>query len=622
MREQTLGSFLTSQPSLKVLGWLCYFNILGMSLTFIRIGVFLFILFIAGAVQAQQPVNLRGNISLNYGQTTVDTLTGTSRSPSFLHRYDLGAFGYLGDPRLGGYDADISYQEDIGKTDGVKNRDTDTLDYRLSFNLLPRRTPLTFFAQRITRDNDLEPSTSRNRLDTYSLTWDLPLQRIPHLRFNLYQADSKTTPSTTGTIRTQAASVDANQQFENTALFTRYQYSQQKSGITPTTKAHNVNFNSETRFSPSLTFNAHGNYSNNVATLGVVNPQLSTFQQRTAGASLIHQPNLALTSRVSYDYFRDPFERHIFQTNSNYRANEKLDLFGSYRFFRFDLESALSHSHFTTFGTNYRPFLGVSTGLNFSYSLTDVNAATDTSVFSQSYNYFVNYFKTLERIMLNTGYSGNYIRTNTNPGPFTTDLINTVTLGANNANPKYVSLGTSYSFSNTRRTQSLGEDSSQNTHSFSLTAQSSYLRNLMLPGDLLSISGLANYTIFDVDSGTESFVRTSETVTYDTLRGVIFSSGHNYEKFETDIAERNVVFGQIQWVTFLIRNLYFTASARETFELYTQNNDITLFESRASLLYQLGKISFNVEGTYAHRDQETSDFRTYSFFIRANRPLF
>ncbi len=593
-----------------------------MSLTLIRLGIFLSILFIAGAAQAQQPVNLRGNISLNYGQTAVDTLTGTSRSPSFLHRYDLGAFGYLGDPRLGGYDADISYQEDVGKTDGVKNRDTDTLDYRLSFNLLPRRTPLTFFAQRITRDDQVEPSTSRNRLDTYSLTWDLPLQRIPHLRFNLFQADSKTTPSTAGTTRTQAASVDASQQFENTSLFTRYQYSQQKSGVSPTTKAHNVNFNSETRFSPSLTLNAHGNYSNNVATLGVVNPQLSTFQQRSAGTVLIYQPSLALNSRVAYDYFKDPFERHIFQANSNYRANEKLDLFGSYRFFRFDLKSALTHSHFTTFGTNYRPFLGVSTGLNFSYSLTDVNAATDTSVFSQTYNYFVNYFKTLERITLNTGYSGNYIRTNTNPGPFTTDLINTVTLGVNNANPQYVSLGASYSFSNTRRTQSSLEDTSLNQHSFNVTAQSSYLRDLMLRGDLLSISGLSNYTIFDVDSGTESSVRTSEIVTYDTLRGVILSSGHNYEKFETDISERNVVFGQIQWVTFLIRNLYFTASARETFEIYTQTRDITLFEGHGNLLYQLGKISFSLEGTYTQQDQGDSEFRTYSFFIRANRPLF
>jgi hypothetical protein len=580
-------------------------------------------LFIAGATQAQQPVNLRGNISLNYGQTNVETTTDTTRSPSFLQRYDLGTFGYIGDPRLGGYDADLSYQEDIGKSDGVKNRDTDTLDYRLSFNLLPRKTPLTFFAQRITRDNDLEPSTSRNRLDTYSLTWDLPLQHVPHLRFNLFQADSKTTSSSVvDTARTQTASVDASQQLANTSLFTRYQYATLRGNGIPKTSSHIVNFNSESRLSPGLILNTHGNYSNQAATLGVVNPGLSTFEQRTAGASLIHQPSLALTSRVSYDYFKDPFERHILQANANYRATEKWDLFGSYRLFRFDSTSALTNSHFTTFGTNIRPWLGVSGGLNLSYNLTDVNASTDTNVFSQTYNYFANYFKTLERIFLNAGYSGNYIRTNANPGPFSTSLINTVTLSANNANPRYASLGGSFGFSNILHTQSGLGDTSQNQYSFNVSAQSSYLRNLMMRGDLLSISGVANYTIYDANSGTEASVQTNETVTYDTLRGVILSGGHNYDNVGTDITERNEVFGQIQWVTFLIRNLYLTASARGTRQLYTQTTDITLFEGHTNILYQLGKISFSFEYTFTQQIQADLDFKTQSFFVRANRPLF
>ncbi len=597
-----------------------------MILTFLRIGVFLSMLFIAGTAQAQQPVNLRGNISLNYGQTTVDTDTTQTRSPSFLHRYDLGTFGFMGDPRLGTYDADISYQEDIGKTDGVKNRDQDTLDYRLSFSMLPRKTPLTFFAQRITRDNDVEPSTSRNRLDSYSLTWDLPLQRIPHLRFNLYQADFKTTsPSAIDTARTQTASVDANQQFANTSLFTRYQYATQRSDDSPTTKAHIVNFNSESRLSPSLTFNAHGNYSNQAATLGVINPGLSSFEQRSAGATLIHQPSLALNNRISYDYFKDPFERHLFQGNSNYRATEKLDFSGSYRFFRISQETSLINAHFATLGTNYRPILGLTTGLNLSYTLTDLNAAanaTDTNVFSQNYNYFINYLKTLERIILNTGYSSNYIRTNINTGTLSSDLINSITLGASNANPRYVSLATSYSFSNILRNQSPGEDSSLDQHSFNVNAQSSYLRNLLLRGDLLSMNGSANYLIFEIErGGTDTSFRTDETITYDTLRGIIFSSGHSYEDIAAN-PQRNILFGQLQWVSFLIRNLYFTASARETVQLFTIIHDITQFEGRASILYQLGRISFNLEYTYTQQDQGDTNFKTQAFFIRANRPLF
>jgi len=136
------------------------------------------------------------------------------------------------------------------------------------------------------------------------------------------------------------------------------------------------------------------------------------------------------------------------------------------------------------------------------------------------------------------------------------------------------------------------------------------------------MSGLANNILFDIDSGTEASVLTSETVTYDTLRGVIFSSGHNYENVGTDITERNVVFSQIQWVTFLMRNIYFTAIARETFQLYTQTNDITLFEGHSNILYQLGKISFSFEYTFTQQNQADSNFKTQSFFVRANRPLF
>jgi len=356
--------------------------------------------------------------------------------------------------------------------------------------------------------------------------------------------------------------------------------------------------------------------------LGVVNPGLSTFQQRSAGAVLIHKPSLALNSRVGYDYFKDPFERHIFQTNTNYRATEKLDLNGSYRFLRFALESGLTNSHFTTFGIGYRPLLGVSSGFNTSYTLTDVNAATDSGVFSQGYNYFINYFKTLERIIVSTGYSGNYIRTNTDPGLLSTDLINTLSLSVNNANPRYVSLGTSYSYTNTFRTQSNLGDSSLDQHSFTLTAQSSYLRNLLLRGDLLSLNGRANYTLFEISGGTEASVQTNEMVTYDTLRGIIFSSGHNYENVGTNITERNVLFGQIQWVTFLIRNMHFTASARETLELYTRTNDVRLFEGRSNILYQLGRISISLEYTFTQQKQADTDFISQSFFVRANRPLF
>ncbi|MGH7274002.1 MAG: hypothetical protein ACREIQ_06090, partial [Nitrospiria bacterium] len=209
---------------------------------------FLPFLLIAGNAEAG-PLSLSGGVDLNYGQTTLDTSTGHTTARNFLHHYSLGALGDLWDPRLGTYNAGISYQENIVKTNGVKNLDTDTLDYLLSISLLPRKTPLTLFAQRITRENDLPSSSSRNTLDTYSLTWDLPLRRIPALRFSLFQTDSKNTPSSTGTTRTRAASVDASQRFADTSIFARYQYSEQKSGISPTTTANNVNINGETRLS-------------------------------------------------------------------------------------------------------------------------------------------------------------------------------------------------------------------------------------------------------------------------------------------------------------------------------------------------------------------------------------
>lgn len=578
--------------------------------------------FLGGVAEAQL-TNLRGGIDLNYNMTASDSSSSETDSWSFVQRYSVGSYGNLWDPRMGSYDADVAFQDDRGNTDGTRSRDQDIQDYRFSLNLLPRRTPLNFFAQRITRDDDLDPG-SRNRLDTLSLAWDLPLRRLPSLRFNLFQTESETTPSAIGTVRTRTASMDLSEQIRQTSLSSRYQYSEQQTAVTDRTRTHTVNMNSESRINPSTTLNLRGNYSNRAATLGVVNPGISTFQQRTAGATLIHKPGRDLTNRLTYDFVKDPFERHTFRGNTNYRMTEKLDLSGSYSYFRFDLDSAFTQTHTLNTGLNYRPILGLSSGLNFSYNATDINAQTDSGVSSESYNMFVNYNKTLERIGFNTGYNSSVFRTDSDPGGRSFDAINTVSLRVNNARPVYASWNGAYSFSNVYRDEGSAGDRGLNEHNFSAGAQSSYLRSLLLRGDLLSASASASYILYDVDTGgRDTAVQVNETVTYDTTRGAVLSTGHNYENIGASVNERNVVFVQLQVVRSLLRNLHLTASARESFQLYVDRaEDIEKFEGRTNLVYQLGRVNLSADYSFTHESQEFTNFRSHAFFVRASRPLF
>ena len=586
------------------------------------IAVLILILTLFPGSARAQALNLRGGIDVTYGQNQLVTESAQTDSWSLLHRYNLGTSGVIWDPRMGIYNADISFQEDLGKTEGTSNRDQDILDYRVSVNLLPRRTPLTLLAQRVTRDNKLLLSNSSNQLETYSLTLDLPLKKFPHLRFNLFQTNSTTLPSDFETVQTRTASVEVNHRFSETHLFSRYQYSERESAITPRSSAHNIKVNSESRLDPATTLHIQGNYSSQATTLGTVNPLLSTFQQRNAGISLFHQPSLELTSRLSYDYFRDPFERHLLRGSTRYRVSQKMDLSGSYRYLRFNLSPAISQSHLANVSLNYRPILGMSTGANMLFVTTDVKSESNIRVDSQNYSAFVNYFKRYDRVTLNTGYHGSIFRTVPDPGERTMDFINTLRFGITNSDTRWASLGGSYYYSYIYRLKGSDEKERINQHSFNLHAQSSGIRNLMLRGDMLSVNAKATFVYFDVVDGTDRSVQTSEAVTYDTLRGIVFSTGHQYDDMATSTRERHMLFGKAQWVTFLRRNLHLTASAKESVQMYDQRENVVLFEGHASLIYTLGRVTFSLNYHYTDQYQDETKFATQSFFVRASRTLF
>jgi hypothetical protein len=326
----------------------------------------------AGVAEARA-INLHGVADLTYRWSRIDQRVGgadltPSTTTGLLQHYQLGSTGDLLHPNLGSYTANASLIDDTARTNGVDSQDLRVTDYYLSVNLLPRSTPVNFYAQRINQFNELNDPGSTSITTTYSLTWDIPLHRLPRLRVNLFQSELQVDSELVSSLqRTRAAALDVDGQAGATRYFARYQLTRfegESQGASQGSTSHTISASAETRFTPALSAAARVNYSSSVQTLGVVTPGLGTLQQRSAGASVYYRPSLQTTLSASYDFYKDPFERHLFATTANLRPLQELDVAAGYRFFRFDVQDALTTSHYAFTSANYRPMLGLSTTLS------------------------------------------------------------------------------------------------------------------------------------------------------------------------------------------------------------------------------------------------------------------
>lgn len=578
------------------------------------------------------PLNLHGVAELTtrwsrWDHRTLNTDLPPAVTNGVQQRYQLGSTGNLYHPNLGSYAANVSLVDDVARVNGDKSQDLTVKDFYFAINLLPRHTPVTLYAQRTIQDNNAINAQSFGTVSTnttYNLTWDIPLQRLPRLRVNLAQTELDTDSVVAASHqRTRSAALDADGRAGNTRYFSRYQLSE-LSGTGAETTSHTVTASTDTKFSPALSAATRVNYSSSVSTLGVVTPGLGTLQQRSAGASMFYRPSLQTTLSSTYDYYKDPFVRHLAMASAALRPLQELDISAGYRLARFDLTDSLTTSHYAFASANYRPFLGLSTNATASIGLTEVTGVTNVRSLYQSYGYGANYLKTLTLVIYRLGYQGNYSENHLDTATGTSrDLTNVFSAGLSNTQTRLVAVSGDYALSLVRHRTAGTEATDQVDHRVQATANSSAPQNLFLTGDFMVLAGLASYALTQYGAFSNHVLLLSATDSYETGRGVAATVGYTYEQqSQLEYDHKSTSFIQLRWISYIVRNGSLDMTAKESWERYAGNQqDVTRSEGGALFSYYVGKISLSADYRLT-LETRASDRQLNQFaFAKVSRPF-
>jgi hypothetical protein len=602
----------------------------------------------AGALFGSPPaqarvLNVHGLVELTgrwsrWDHSVVSTALPPPVTNGIQQRYQLGSNGDLYHPNLGTYIANISLIDDVARVDGDKQQDLTVKDFYVNVSLLPRVSPLTLYAQRVVQDQErIESRTLGVGTTTtaYNLTWDIPVYRnLPRLRLNLSQNEietattqiDNTTPTPTLTDvtsgqRTRAAALDVDGQAGNTRYFARTQFTQ-LSGDFVGTDSVSLTASTDTRVSPALSAATRLNYSTSVETLGVVTPGTGTLQQRSAGASVFYRPSLQTTLSGMYDYYKDPFVRHLAVGSAMLRPIQELDLSAGYRLSRFDVPNALTTSHYAYAAANYRPFLGLSTNAAASVGWTDVTGITDITSLYQSYGYGANYIKTLTLITYRLGYQGNYSQNRLNTDRGTSfDWTNVFTAGLSNTQTRLVSLSGDYAMTLVRHRTVGAPTTDQVDHRVQATATSSAPQNLFLTGDFMVLTGMASYTLTQFANFSNHVLLLTTTDTYETGRGVAATVGYTFEQqSQLEYDTKSTSFIQVRWLSYIVQNGSLDLTVKQAWERYAGNQqDVSRSEGGALFSYYLGRVSLSADYriTYETRPADRQLYQTA--FAKASR---
>jgi len=576
-------------------------------------------------------INLNGVIDLTYRWSRLEQSTANNRltptdTSGFLQHYQLGSTGDLGNPNLGTYTLNASLLDDTSRTNSVQTTDLTVKDYYFSMNLLPRMTPVNFYAQRITQDNDAlvrDTLGTKSTTTTFSVTWDIPLQRLPRLRVNVFQSELQVDSTVVSNMQTRAAAVDADGQAGATRYFARYQWTELGNETTSTT-SNTVTASAETVITSALSTAVRANYSSNVTTLGVVTPGLSTLLQRSAGASVFYRPSLQTTLNASYDFYKDPFDRHLFAANAALRPLTNVDVAAGYRFFRFDVEQNVTDSNYAFASVNYRPILGLSTNASASLGATDVSGLTPVHSIYQNYGYGMTYFKTLTLVTYRLGYQGGYNENHASAAVGSSrSASNVFSAGLSNNDVRLVALSADYTLALVRQETSESISTDQRDHRVQVTANSTAPRDLLLLGDYLALTGLASYSLDEYRTFTNHETVLSTTETYETGRGVSTSVGYTFTRqSQTNYDNQTTAFIQVRWFLYVVRNATLDLNARQSWERYQHfQPDIDRSEGGALLTYQLGRITLSADLRVTREINGTSRLLNQVAFARVARPF-
>jgi hypothetical protein len=581
-------------------------------------------------------LNLGGSLQVSYSLTRTETESSETENRTFGQRYSLNASGDL--LRFGGYRVDISWFNDdtttkteiAGFLSTEQDREITILDYRLSFDLFPTRSPLSLTAEQINRKNEVG-ITTEERLNIFGANWILNLRQLPRVVLNYQRSslDSQTEGAGTGDFTTQAATIQTDGSIQNTRISAGYQFSETDLEVGGTFRSQGLNLNVNSQLTTSLMMIATARYTTTRTPARVTVPGVNLFQERGGGLAVIYRPPLYWwDGSVSYNYSESPFledlRSHVLQGNLNLRPTPRVDANTSLRFMRFTLSDSVVTSEATNASVNYRPLFGLSTGLGAGVALTSTSNATDTDTLSQNYRYNINYFRPWRFLQYHAGYNLTYGLSDTRPdGPESEDLSNSVNVGVDNTNTRVVHVGSNAVFTHIQRTAD-SEDSDQTAYNLNLNADSSYFRNLIRRGDSLTLKAGASYsnsTGIGIEGPITRFNSSAAYVWF----GLSADIGYGIENYPDEVfLDRQRIFGTVQWLIYVIRDLRVTLGAKNTFEDNRFRDDVNRFEGNVQTTYQLGVMTLSLQYqrlvtdiTGENESRTTSD----AIYAQATRPF-
>lgn len=586
-------------------------------------------------------LNLGGSADLSYGISRTDQSGHIEETSFFQQRYNLHNFGDIIDPRIGTFMLSGTFLSQDSSSNGrFADQNFKFDDYSLALNLFPYISPFSFYAQRVTRANQLD-TVVKDRVTTYGANWSLSVPRLPRLSLSFNQSELKGNdrdrlPDTIS----RFVNAESSGRIGQTTLIGRYQFNNfdvaRPAGGVDSITGQAVNLTTESRLAPALQLSTFARYAD---TGGVSAPGNSFSQERGIGASLFYTPSVHWDTHARMEYSEMPdnvdFKRFMASWSGSLRPTETLDMVVSARYFKFNVADTVTSSPFGDFNLNYRPFFGLSTGFGTSIGETKTEGAGNaTSSFYQRYRSYINYTRSVEILRYTASYAISYGTADTRRGdggavnpdfPTSdklTDLMNTITLGVENTQIRIIHVAMGYTFNDINRASpTVQPEDDQQSHTFTLNAGTSYFRGIVFADDSLLIqssSSLTRINGFGPEGNTFVFdLRGS----YFFLGGGLLSAGLTHQDYPTGFyLDSLIYFEEIQW-TFYFGNTRLTFGGRDGHQDSHQNDTLKrhTLEATAALGYQIGKFIFNLDHRWATDRSAGVSYTAETLFARATR---
>lgn len=581
-------------------------------------------------------LNLGGAVDLNYGlirTTQSDRVTETS---FFQQRYSVHDFGDIVDPRLGTFFINGTFLSQDAKSNGdFEDRNFRFNDYSVALNLFPYISPFSFYAQRVTREDQLDVVV-RDQITTYGANWSLSVPRLPRLNLSynqteLHAEDPNRLPDTVS----RFFDAESSGRVGDTTLIGRYQFNQtdvaRETGEVDKIHGQAVNLTTESRLSSAISLSTFERWAN---VGGGAAPGITFSQERGIGATLIYTPSIFWDTHAQVEYAEIPdanrFNRFLALWTGSLRPTEKLDMVTSIRYFRFEVNNTQTASPFGDFNLSYRPFFGFTTGVGLSIgdTRTEGNGAVTDSTY-QRYRTYVNYTRSIEILRFTASDTISYGTADTSRKGFgdptsekLKDWMTTLFLGVENTQIRIVHIALGYTYNDINRAgETVQPIQDQRSHVLQLNADSSYFRGIIFKGDSLLLQGTTSITRiqgFGPEGNTFMF---DTQGTYFFWEGAILSAGFTHQDYPSGFYfDSDIFFEALQW-SFYFGNTNITVGARDSHQQSRQSATLKrdTLEFTTTLAYQLGKFLFNLDHRWADDRSAGVAYKNQSLFARATR---